>query len=72
MSKDYLQTRFSSGNSQINEEKEGIITNITERYIQTIIWYINDRLTSDALGVYGAFSIFDLGKVPNDRYLLCT
>ena len=49
---------------QINEEQEGIIPDIAERYVKAMIWSISERFPSDALEVLEAFSIFDLEKVP--------
>ena len=62
--KDDLQTRLRSCNLQINEEQEGIIPDIAERYVKAMIWSISERFPSDVLEVLEAFSIFDLKKVP--------
>ena len=50
--KDDLQTRLRSCHLQINEEKEGIITDIAERYVKAMIWNINERFPSDVLEVF--------------------
>ena len=61
-----LQTRLKSCHLQINEEKEGIITNIAERFVKAMLWNISERFPSGVLEVLDAFSIFDLEKVPTD------
>ena len=64
-----------SCNLQINEEREGIITDIAERYVKAMIWNINERFPSDVLEVLDAFSIANLGKflmITHPMNLLCT
>ena len=64
--KDDLQMRLRRYHLQINEEQEGIITNIAERYTKAMIWNISERFPSNVLEVLDAFSIFDLEKVRFD------
>lgn len=40
-----LQARLRSCNFQINEEKEGIITNIAERYVKAMISNIDEKFS---------------------------
>ena len=64
--KDDLQMRLRRYHLQINEEQEGIITNIAERYTKAMIWNISERFPSNILEVLDTFSIFDLEKVRFD------
>ena len=57
-----MNGRLRSCNLQINEEREGIITDIAERYVKAVIWNINERFPSDVLEVLDAFSIVNLEK----------
>ena len=66
MLKDDLETRLKSCSLEIHEEQDGIITDMAERYVKAIIWYITERFQPDVLEVFDAFSTFDLGKFPPD------
>ena len=63
-----LQQLFGNGKTvnllKDDEEQEGIIPDIAERYVKTMIWNISERFPSDDLEVLEAFSISDLKKVP--------
>lgn len=54
-----LQTRLRSCRLQINEEKEGIITDVAERYVKTMTQNISKSFSPDISKVLDAFFIFD-------------
>ena len=66
MYKDDLQTRQKSCGLEINEEQDGITTDMAERYVKAMIWNITERFLPDLLEVFDAFSTFNLEKFPPD------
>ena len=54
-------------NLVIDQKAEEKINSITEMYVKSMIWNIDERFPCNVLNILDAFSIFNLENVPPDQ-----